>query len=282
MQIEDVSRIGFAARWAAQQQRHLAVRLSVLGQIVVNDQHVLAGVHQLFGHGATGKGSQPAKRRRFRRTHRHDRRVRHRALLLEDLRERGDRRVFLAYRDVNAKDVAAFLVDDRVDRHRRFSGRPVADDQLALTLADRNQRVDRADAGLQRLFDGLPLHDARRDVFDGAEAVGLDRAFAIDWLTQRVDNAAQERLADRNRGNPPGAAHAIALFDLDVRAHDHDADVILFEVQRDALQAVGELDQLRGTYAAQSIDAGQIGSDLDDRADLVLLDPGLELRDLLL
>jgi hypothetical protein len=34
VQVEDVTRIGLAAGWAAQQQRHLAVRPGVLGQVV--------------------------------------------------------------------------------------------------------------------------------------------------------------------------------------------------------------------------------------------------------
>src|SRR5690349_23510423 len=35
----------------------------------------------------------------------------------------------------------------------------VADDQLALATADRGHRVDRLDAGLQRLVHGLATHD---------------------------------------------------------------------------------------------------------------------------
>ncbi len=105
---------------------------------------------------------------------------------------------------------------------------------------------------------------------------GLDRAFAVDRLSERIDDAPEQRFADRNRRDAPGAADLVALFDLDVGAHDDDADVVLFEVERDALQAVRELDQLGGAHAAQAVDAREIRADLDDGADLVFLEFGLE------
>ena len=67
-----------------------------------------------------------------------------------------------------------------------------------------------------------------------------------------------------------------------VVAHDHDADVVLFEIERDALHAVAELDQLRRAHAAQTVDAREVRADLDDGADFVFLDAGVEARDLLL
>ena len=74
----------------------------------------------------------------------------------------------------------------------------------------------------------------------------------------------------------------VAFFDVDVGAHDHDADVVLFEVERDALKPVRELDELRRAHAAQSVDAREVRANLDHGADLVFLDSGLELLDLLL
>ena len=128
MQEEHVTRVGFATRRTAQQQRHLTIRLRVLGEIIVNDQHIFARVHQLFAHRATGERGDPAQRGRFRRAHRNDRGVRHRAFLFQDLRERRNGRILLTDGDIDAKDVFAFLIDDRVDGDRRLTGRTVADD----------------------------------------------------------------------------------------------------------------------------------------------------------
>src|SRR5438046_5804981 len=84
----------------------------------------------------------------------------HRVMLFQALDHGGDRRVLLPDRDVDADDALPLLVDDRVDRDRGLAGTAVADDQLALAAADRNHRIDRLDAGLQRLLHGLPLDDA--------------------------------------------------------------------------------------------------------------------------
>ncbi len=69
--------------------------------------------------------------------------------------------------------------------------------------------------GLQRLFDGLALHDAGRDVFDGAIALGFDRALAVDRLTPSALTTRPEQcLADRDRRDAAGTAHFIAFANL--------------------------------------------------------------------
>ena len=64
--------------------------------------------------------------------------------------------------------VDRLLVDDRVDDHRGLAGLAVTDDQLALAAADRDQRVDRLQAGLHRLMHRLARDDAGRLDLDAA------------------------------------------------------------------------------------------------------------------
>ena len=66
-----------------------------------------------------------------------------------------------------------FLVDDCVNRQSRFSRLPVADDEFALSPADRNHRINGFDSGLKRLFHRFALDDARRDFFNGIEFLSL-------------------------------------------------------------------------------------------------------------
>ena len=106
----------------------------------------------------------------------------------------GDRRLLLADRDVDADHVLALLVDDRIDRDRGLAGLAIADDQLALTAADRDHRVDGLDARRHRLVDRLPSHDAR-----GLE---LDLTSRLAVITLAVDRL---RRARRRRGR--AAAH---------------------------------------------------------------------------
>ena len=86
--------------------------------------------------------------------------------------------------------------------------------------ADRGHRVDRLDAGLQRLLHRLARHHVRRLQLELAEALVLDLAEAVDRLAERVDHAAEERVADRHREHPAGALDLLALLDAGEVAED--------------------------------------------------------------
>ena len=58
VQVEDVAGVGLATRRAAQQQRHGAVGLGLLGQVVEDDQDVLAVVHPVLADGRAGVGRE--------------------------------------------------------------------------------------------------------------------------------------------------------------------------------------------------------------------------------
>src|SRR5690606_38524233 len=121
-----------------------------------------------------------------------DDRVLHRVVLFELAHDGCDRALLLADRDIDTFDAAVLLIDDRVDRERGLAGLTVADDQLALTAADRHHRVDRLVAGLHRLTDRLAVHDARRDALDRRVVRGVDRTLAIDRVAERIDDAAEQ------------------------------------------------------------------------------------------
>ena len=71
-------------------------------------------------------------------------------------------------------------------------------------------------------------------------------AEAVDRLAERVDDAAEEAVADRDREDLAGAADRLALLDAGELAEDDDADLADVEVQREAERAVLELEQLVG------------------------------------
>ena len=59
----------------------------------------------------------------------------------------------------------------------------------------------------------LAQDHARSDALDRTGLVGLDRALAVDRLTEGVDHAAEQRVADRHRSDEPGRADLVAFFD---------------------------------------------------------------------
>ena len=113
MQIEHVARIGFAARRAAQQQRHLAVGDGLLGEIVIDDDGVHAVVAEILAHGAAGERRQELHRRRIGRGGGDDDRIIERALLLEHLHELRDGRALLPDRDIDAIELDLLVARSR-------------------------------------------------------------------------------------------------------------------------------------------------------------------------
>ncbi len=151
----------------------------------------------------------------------------------------------------------------------RLAGLAVADDQLALAAADGGHRVDRLDAGQQRLADLLALDHRGRLQLQRAAALAGDLALAVDRVAQRVDDPAQVAVADRHGEDLAGAPDVLALFDLGGVTQDDHADVADVEVQGDAQRAALELEQLVGHRARQALDAGDAVAGLGDRADLL-------------
>ena len=267
VQVEDVARVGFAARRTAQQQRDLAVGLRVLRQVVVDDQRVPARVAEELANRARRVGADVEQRRRLGRRRGDDDGVLHRAGFLERLDHLRDRGLLLSDRVVDADDVLALLVDDRVDADGGLARLAVADDQLALAPADRDHRVDGLDARLQRLFDREAIGDARRQPLDGRELVGRDRALAVHRLAERVDHAAEHRVAHRHRDDAAGALDLVAFLERVELAEQHGADAVLFEVQRDAEQAVGKLQHLAGHGLVHALHARDAVAHRHDGAD---------------
>ena len=128
----------------------------------------------------------------------------------------------------------------------------------------------------------LARDDARGLHFDAHALVGHDRALAVDRIAEGIDHAAEQALADRNVDDGAGALDLVAFLDLGVRAEDHDADVVGFEVERHALNAVRELDHLAGLDLVEAVDAGDAVTHREHRADFRDLGLGAEIGDLVL
>src|SRR5208282_5718846 len=180
-----------------------------------------------------------------------------------------------------ARLVDVALVDDGVDRDRRLAGLAVADDELALAAADRDQAVDRLEAGLHRLVHRAARDDAGRLHLDAGHLGAGDGALAVDRVAERIHDAPQERLADRHLDDGAGALDDIAFLDGDVVAEDHHADVVGLEVEGHPLDAARELHHLAGLDLVEAPDARDAVADRDHLADLGHIRLHVEVGDLL-
>ena len=282
MEVEDVAGIGLAPGRTAKQQRELAVGLGLFGEIVVDQQSVLAFVvHEVFGHRRTRVRGDVLKRRRVRGSRRYHDRVIERAVLGELVDHADHGRLLQADRDVNADHAGALLIENRVDGNRCLSGLAVADDQLALAAADRDHRVNRLDPGLERLVHGLTAGDTRRLVLERTAMRSFDHPLAVQRPAERIDHAADERLAARNTQELAGPADLVPFLDVEIVAEDDDTHRALFEVEHLAELAVGELELLTRHGVGQAIDTRNPITDLEHAADFAEVYRALIVSDLL-
>ena len=238
MCVEDVAGVRFATGRPPQEERDLAVRHGMLRQVVVDDERVVAAVGEVLGHRAAGVRRQILHRRRRVGVGDDDDRVRQGIVAREGVDDARDRRCLLADRDVDADDVLALLVDDRVERDRRLARPAVADDQLALAAADRRHRVDGLEPCLKRRVDRLAIDDARRLRVGAARLRRRDRPAPVERAAERIDDTAEEGFPDRRLEHAPGAPDLVAFFHLLRVAEQRDADRFLFEVEDEAVHVV--------------------------------------------
>src|SRR5688572_3958235 len=226
-----------------------------------------AAVAEVLTHRARRIWRDIQERRRIGGTGRNNDAVPERVGFFENPDDLGNRRLLLPDRVVDTDDVLVALIDDRVDSHRRFAGLPIADDQLALSAADRHHRVNSFQAGLQRFPHRLPIDDPGRDTLDRHEGLRGNRTFAVDGLAERIHDAPQQFFADGHRDNAPRALHDVAFPDLRVLAKEHGAYTVFFQVQRDAEYPVRELEHLAGHRTLDAMDPCDAIAERNDAAD---------------
>ena len=253
VQIEDISRIGFATRRTTQQQGDLAVRPGLFGQVVVYDQRVFATVTEVLTHRAARVRCDVLHRGRLGGGRGNHNRVVHCAVLFKFAHDASNRRCLLANRDIYALNAGAFLVDDGINSHRRLTGLAVTNNQLALAASDWHHGVDGFQACLHRLVNRLTFNNARRNLLNRRELVSFHRAFTVDRLTQRVDDTTQQVAAGRHFQNTARAFDGVAFGNVRVVTQDNRANGVAFQIKRQTVAVAGEFDHLPLHGIAQAV-----------------------------
>ena len=280
MQVEHVAGVCLASRRTADQQRQGTVSHCVLGQVVIDHQHMLALVHEVFAHRTAGIGCDVLQRRHLRGSSGDHDGVVHRTGLGQALHQVCHGGALLTNGNVDADDILALLVDDGVGGDGGLTGLAVANDQLTLTAADGDHGVNGLDTGLQRLLNGLPLNDAGGRGLNGTVLGAVDGACTVDGLTQGIDDAADQGFAHRHGHNLAGTLDKAALFDAHVRAQQHDGDGVLLQVLGHAVLAILKQQQFAGHALLQAAGPCDAVAHHDHRTHLAALDQVFIMLDL--
>jgi hypothetical protein len=108
---------------------------------------------------------------------------------------------------------------------------------------------------------------AFRPVWSGSFTGCRWTTLGVKRLTQRVDHAADQGVANRDRGHATGASHLVTLVDFRVLAENRRADIVLLQIKHQAHNVTGKQNQLRHLDVLQTPDAGDAIADLQDGAD---------------
>ncbi len=214
-----------------------------MGQVVVDDKHVPALLHEELADGGGCVGGDELQARRVTAAGHDDHRVFQGVVLPQVRNHFGNRCAALSDGAVDADHVRIALVDDGVHCDGRLAGLPVAEDQLTLAATDGQQGVDNLDAGLQRDSDRCAMHDRRGRAFDGQALHRLRRRQVVQRRARRGDHAAQQAAANGDIEHAAGAEGEVAGAQAFAVTQQDDADFVRIQVEDHAQQPVGELEQ---------------------------------------
>ena len=198
MEVEDVSRVCLAARRATKKERHLAVCHGLLGEVVVDDECVLALLHEVLADSSTCERCEVLEGSRRGCRCSDDDGVLHCALVCELCNELRGLRLLLADSNVHTDRTILsrlrLLVDDGVYRDGGLTRSAVTNDELALAATNWHHGVDSLNARVKRRVHRRAVHNAVCFGLDRTNLVGTRRALAVYRLAERIHHATDERV----------------------------------------------------------------------------------------
>jgi hypothetical protein len=142
VEIEDITGVGLSAGGSSQKERHLSVGDGLLGEIVVDNEAVLAVVSEVLTNSAAGVGGQELEGSSLRGGGGNDDGVLEGVVISEDLDDVGNGRSLLTDGNVDAVKLlrvisvgvveGGLLVDDGIDGDGSLASLSITNDELSL------------------------------------------------------------------------------------------------------------------------------------------------------
>jgi hypothetical protein len=238
VEVEDITGVSLTTWRTTKQKRHLTVSDGLLGQIVENDQSVLAVVTEVLSNSASRERSEVLKRSSLGGSGSNDNGVLHGIVLLEGLDELGDGGTLLTNSDVDTVQllgllsaiVPLLLVKNGVQGNGGLSGLTITNNQLTLTTTDGDHGVNALDTSQHRLTNGLTGKNTRGLDLSTAALRGGNGTLSVDGVTEGIDDTAQKSLTDGEIDNVTGTLDGITLANETVVTKDDNADVVGLQV----------------------------------------------------
>lgn len=152
----------------------------------------------------TGEGSQVLQRGSLGSSGSDDDGVLHGVVLLQGLDELRDSGTLLANGDVDTVQLLGFvggvvpplLVQHGVKGDGSLAGLTITNDQLTLTTANGHHGVDRLEASLHGLVDGVAGQNAGGLDLGTAPLLGVEGTLAVNGVAESVDDTAEKLQTD--------------------------------------------------------------------------------------
>jgi hypothetical protein len=263
VQVEYITWVGFSSWWSSEEEGHLSVGDGLFGQIVVHDQSVSSVVSEPFAHGASRVWSKVLKWGGVSSGGDDDDTVFQAIGFLEDVDELGNGGLFLTNGDVDAVKFFAFvtffvkppLVQNGIQSDGGFSGLSITDDQLSLASTNWDQRVNSFQTRLHWLVDRLSGDDTWGFDVDSSSDFGVDWAFAVDGVSERVDNSSEEFWAYWDVDDGAGSSYNITFFNFSIVTEHDNTNVVWLQVQSHTFDSTVEFNHLLGLDVFQAMDS---------------------------
>jgi hypothetical protein len=206
VEVEDITWVGLTSWWTTEKKGHLTVGNGLLGQIIEDDNGVLAVVTEPLTHGGTSEWGDVLERSSLGSGGSNDDGVLHGVVLLKGLDQLSNGGTLLANGNVHTVQllglivtiVPSLLVKHGIEGDGGLAGLTITNDQLTLTTADRNHGIDGLKTSLDWLVDGVAGQNAWGLELSTALLLGVDWALAIDWVSESIDDTTEKLWTDWN------------------------------------------------------------------------------------
>jgi len=238
VKVEDITGVSLTTWGTTKQKGHLTVGDGLLGQIVKDDQGVLAVVTEVLSDSASREGSEVLKRGGLGGGGSDDDGVLHGIVLLEGLDELGDGGTLLTNGNVDTVQllgliraiVPLLLVKNGVEGDGGLSGLTITNNQLTLTTTNGDHGVNALDTGQHGLTDGLTGENTGGLDLSTAALRGGNGTLSIDGVTESIDDTAQKSLTDGEIDNVTGTLDGITLANETIVTENDNTDVVGLQV----------------------------------------------------